>query len=224
MEDIVTQAMTVLMEGQAEEAVQQLLAGYQEHCASLNVSQQDIDNSLQSQDQVSFRVPAISLNDVVDIEMEYVSNGTEFRLFNGAFVVEGAPRSSPLAKVILSAVIMYNIGVIFHLFGAFPCDEADLSKAYFMYSKAAETLQRYHLEGSHLEEFEMALYCNMGHVYSYMLGSNPMLNEKGMNSCRQEIRKRLERVDLRHMDPGTVQFFRDMLGVPQGGFDRAPAA
>ena len=219
MEDIVTQAMTLLMEGQAEDAVKQLLTGYQEHCASLDVSQQDIDNSLQSQDQVSFQVPAISLKDVVDIEMEYVSNGTEFRLFNGAFVVEGAPRSSPLTKVVLSAVIMYNIGVIFHLFGAFPCDEADLSKAYFMYSKAAETLQRYHLEGSHLEEFEMALYCNMGHVHSYML------NEKGMNSCRREIRKRLERIDSRHnMDPGTVQFFQDMLGVPQGSFDRAPAA
>ena len=79
-------------------------------------------------------------------------------------------------------------------------------------------LGRYHLGGYHLEELEMALYCNMGHLYSYTL------DEKGMNECRREIRKQLESADARLVDPATFQFFRDMLGMPTGSFNQAPAA
>lgn len=222
MDDINTQGMTLLLEGNAEDAVQKLLMGYYQHCESLTVTQQDIDNDNNHNHTAgSFQVPSISLHNAVDVEMHYVCQGNEFRLFDCAFVVEGDidPRGSPLGKVILSVVIMYNIGVIFHLLGAFPSDEENLAKAFFMYSKAAETLRRYKLDGSHSDELEMALYCNMGHVYSHML------DEKGMNLCRHEIKIRLEKADRAcHMDPATLQFFRDTTGLHHGSFDRAPAA
>ena len=222
MDEIVTQGMTLLMEGNVEDAVCKLLIGYHRHCESLAVTQEDIDNSLHAhgREELSFRVPAISLQNAVDVEMEFVSNGNEFRLFDCGFVLEADAVSirSPLGQVALSAVIMYNIGVIFHLLGAFPCEEEDLAKAFFMYSKATETLQRYQLQGTPLEELELAIYCNMGHVYSYML------DEKGMNSCRHEIRKRLNRLDASRIDPGNLQFFRDSIGLSTGLFDRAPAA
>lgn len=219
--DTITQGMTSLMEGNLEDAVNHLLVAYNEHCATWAGTQQESDVPAPQDDASEYQVQSISLQEVVDVEMEYVSIGNEFRLFNCGFIVEGELSvDSPLGKALLSSVIMYNIGVIFHLTGAFPSDTSAQAKALFMYSKVARTLRQYRFQGSRLEELELATYCNMGHVYSLLQ------DEKGMNLCRDELRMGLERVDSTNIEPETLQFFSEIVSVPcaEGRFDQAPAA
>ena len=86
-----------------------------------------------------------------------------------------------------------------------------------MYTKASETLRQYQLKSSHLDELEMDLYCNLGHVHSHML------DEIGTNMCHQERRKRLEKVDASNISEGCYEFFRDTIELPSAGrCDQAP--
>mmetsp|Transcript_19569 Transcript_19569/g.37002 ORF Transcript_19569/g.37002 Transcript_19569/m.37002 type:complete len:219 (-) Transcript_19569:386-1042(-) len=217
--DILTQGMTLLLEGDLEDAVNQFLVAYAQHCESLNITQQEIDAGASPEDELAFTVESVSLEGVFDCYAEFTSVGNEFRIYDSAFIIEGDIPDTALGKLVTASVIRYNLGVIFHLLGIFPSNIQSLSKSFYMYSKVTETLRQYQLKSSHLEELEMALHCNLGHVHSHML------DEKGTNWCRQELQKRLEKMDSSNIPEDCYEFFRDTIEMRCAvRFDQAPAA
>ena len=217
--DILTQGLTSLLEGHLEDAMNKFLTAYAEHCESLAITQEEIDAGARPEDGFVFTVESVSLQGVFHGDARYASIGNEFRVYDSAFIIEGDIPGTALGKLVTASVIRYNLGVIFHLLSIFPSDLQSLSKSFYMYSKAAEALSQYRLNSSHLEELEMALYCNLGHVYSHMI------DEKGTNWCRQELQKRLDQADTSNISEDSIAFFRETVEHPCAArFDQAPAA
>lgn len=179
-----------------------------ETCAASSNPEEDAD----------FVVEPISLQGVLDVDIEDASIGNEFRVFDRAFVIDGDVPDTAMGKLVTASVVAFNLGIVFHLLGL-PSDCQYLSKSVSMYSKAAQLLSQYQLKGSQLQELEMALYCNLGHIHSITL------NEAGTRWCRQELHKRFDALDIPDMCEESAEFFQDVVRLPYAGrLDQAPAA
>jgi hypothetical protein len=215
-----TQAMNFLFEGSIDAALRTLLFHYQSICADPSALMAQLEQCVQpSRGHASFRVEALSLEDVFDWDAEVTARGNASRMYDYVFVVEALSASeSPLSTAATSAVILYNLAILVHL--KEPTGRQDsLCKALELYNRAASILRRLPPQ-SNLQELELALYCNMGHVYA------SFQNAKAVENCQKELEQRLSRLDLVCLPPRTFEFFEAMIeSFYDGQFhDRAAAA
>lgn len=146
-----------------------------------------------------------------------------FQLYENAFLV-----STDAAKVldgcpledIITATMMYNIGLLCHRQGALRGDCKILRRALQMYEMAAATVRRHrsHYECGH---FLLALTNNMGHIYSHFYQLDKAL------SCRVMIERLIDdelmMIDFVDEAP-ELHFFLQSLQFREFELKLAPAA
>jgi hypothetical protein len=212
--------MNFLFEGSVDEALRSLLFHYQSNCADPTALMEQLQQCAQpSRGNASFRVEALSLEDVFEWEVEVASRRNTTRIYDYVFVAEAHNASeSPLTTAVTTAVVLYNLAILAHL--TQPTGHQDsLCKALELYTRAAAILRSLPLQNN-LQELELALYCNMGHVYA------SFQNTRAVDDCHKQVEQRLARLDLVCLPPRTFQFFEAMIeSFYEGQFhDRAAAA
>ena len=150
--------------------------------------------------------------------------GSLFSFYNAAIVAEELCTEMELFfSAELSAMILYNMGLVYHRLALQTGSTHNFSKAMKLYKVSGSIVASNDYDFTHdLTILKLALLVNMGHIYSNFLDQN------GTNECADGINTLYHSVDVKALDPDTRQLFYDNMFLSQQPsknlFGLAPAA
>ena len=123
----------------------------------------------------------------------------------------------------LSAMILYNMGLIYHRLAIKTGATHDFSKAMKLYKVAGSIAHSSEYHFTHdLTVLQLALFVNMGHIYSNFL------DQKGTLECADGIHHLYNSVEVIKLNPDTRELFYNNIFLSQQHkknlFGLAPAA
>ena len=147
-----------------------------------------------------------------------------FTFYNSVVISdEMCAEAEPFFATELSAMILYNVGLIYHRLALLTGSTTYFSKAMKLYDIAASIVlapgaeHNFHHD---LTVLQLALYVNMGHIYSNFL------EQEGTKRCAEGIQALFSSVDVNCLNPETRKLFYQNMFVTHAGLhlSLAPAA
>uniref|UniRef100_A0A7S3L496 KIF-binding protein n=1 Tax=Amphora coffeiformis TaxID=265554 RepID=A0A7S3L496_9STRA len=148
-----------------------------------------------------------------------------FSFYNSVVISdEMCAEAEPFFATELSAMILYNLGLLYHRLALLTGSTTYFSKAMKLYDIAASIVLS---PGAEQENFhhdltvlQLALYVNMGHIYSNFL------EQEGTMRCAEGIQTLFSSVDVNCLNPETRKLFYQNMFVTHAGLhlSLAPAA